>query len=154
MKIDLLKNKNVFTDTSIKNDVTERFLRYVKIDTESSEESGTHPSTMTQFELARCLVNELKDMGIEDVYLDEQKCYVYGSLPGKRETEQVIGFIAHMDTAPAVSGHQVKPRIVEQYEGSKILLNSEKQIYLDPFDYPSLNDYIGQTLITTDGTTL
>ena len=154
MKIDLLKNKNVFTDTSIKNDVTERFLRYVKIDTESSEESGTHPSTMTQFELARCLVNELKDMGIEDVYLDEQKCYVYGSLPGNREADRVIGFIAHMDTAPAVSGHQVKPRIVEQYEGSKILLNSEKQIYLDPFDYPSLNDYIGQTLITTDGTTL
>ena len=144
----------IITNTTIRDDVTDRFLRYVKIDTESSEESGTHPSTMTQFDLARCLVNELKDMGIEDIYLDEQNCYVYGSLPGNREADKVIGFIAHMDTAPAVSGHQVKPQIVKQYDGKRILLNKEKQTYLDPVDYPSLNDYIGQSLITTDGTTL
>ena len=147
-------NQAIIMDTAVKDDVVDRFLRYVKIDTESSEETGTHPSTVTQFDLANLLVKELKDMGIQDVYLDEQNCYVYGSLPGNKETDKVIGFIAHMDTAPAVSGKNVKPHIVEAWDGQKILLNPEKQIYLDPVDYPGLNDYIGQSLIVTDGTTL
>ena len=90
------------------DDLFDRFMRYVKIETTSSEESGTSPSTPTQHDLAKVLYEELTALGAEDVYYDEDHCYVYGGLPGYGEA---LGFIAHMDTSPAVSGKDVKPRI-------------------------------------------
>lgn len=144
----------IFQNDSIKEDVMTRFLSYVKLDTKSSEESGQHPSTDTQFDLARLLFQELKEMGIEDVYLDEDKCYLYASLPGNNGSEISLGFIAHMDTSPAVSGQNVNPKVIESYDGERICLNENQNIFLDAIDYASLNDYLSQKLVVTDGTTL
>ena len=131
----------------------ERFINYVKIDTESNEDSTTCPSTDKQFNLAKILEKEMKEIGLVDVTLDENG-YIMGTLPSNTSKEvPTIGFIAHMDTAPAFSGNSVKPNFVE-YQGGDIILNKEKNIVLSPNDFKELNDYIGETLITTDGTTL
>ena len=135
-------------------ETTERFLRYVKIDTQSEEGHETTPSTQKQFDLARLLVSELTALGAEDVFLDEALCYVYAKIPANIETDcPKLGFIAHMDTSPAVSDENVTPVITENYDGSPIAMGSSGLV-LSPEDYPSLLDYVGQTIICTDGNTL
>ncbi len=135
-------------------DVITRFLEYIKIDTKSDEASKSSPTTKIQFDLAKKLVEELKGLGIDDVSVDEN-CYVIGTLPSNTDKKiPVIGFIAHMDTSPDMSGTNVNPQFVENYNGKDIILNKEKNIVLSPDDFPELNFYLGQTLITTDGTTL
>ena len=138
------------------SDVTERFLRYVSFDTQSEESSMSTPSTDRQLDLARALLQELRDMGASDVRMDEYG-YVYAAIPANRsELEQApaLGFIAHMDTAPAMSGRHVKPRIVEAYDGGDIVLNREFGITMRRADFPCLGECVGQDLIVTDGTTL
>ncbi len=136
--------------------VIENFLRYAAIDTESSEESEATPSTAKQHNLARVLVTQLEEMGAEEITYDEEHCYVYASIPASVgcEMSPVIGFIAHMDTSPAVTGAGVKPRIIENYDGKDILLNEEKQVVMKTADFPELTGYEGKRLIVTDGTTL
>ena len=124
--------------------LVERFLRYVKIDTQSDEETGRHPSTDKQRDLAVLLVSELKNIGLNVDY-DETSCYVYAYLPPK-DSDTDIGFIAHMDTSPAVSGKDVKPHIISNYNGCDDIL--------DPEEFPELKEHIGESLIRTDGTTL
>ena len=131
--------------------VTERFLRYVSFDTQSDEQSETCPSTDKQKRLGQALVEEMLAMGISDAYMDEHG-YVYGTVPGDKDLP-TIGLIAHMDTAPDASGADIKARIVE-HDGSDILLNLEKGIYLREADYPILKKSRGKHLIVTDGTTL
>ena len=136
--------------------VTERFLNYVKIDTQSREESSTSPSTLKQHELAELLVSELKEIGAEEITYDREHCYVYASVPASKgmEDKPVLGFIAHMDTSPAVSGQNVKPQMIRNYDGGDILLNKEQNIVMRTADFPELTDYVGKNLIVTDGTTL
>ena len=134
--------------------VTDKFLRYVKIDTQSDEESTTFPSTEKQKDLGRLLYKELKEMGAENVSFDEKYGYVYAEIPETRKTDKVIGFIAHMDTSPETSGKDVKPKFVENYNGGDIILDANKEYVLSPEKYPEILDYVGKTLITTDGTTL
>lgn len=136
--------------------VIENFLQYVAIDTESSGESKTTPSTAKQHDLAKVLVSQLQEMGAEEITYDEEHCYVYASIPASVGCEMapVIGFIAHMDTSPAVTGAGVKPRIIEDYDGEDILLNEEKQVVMKVADFPELASYKGKRLIVTDGTTL
>ena len=119
-----------------------RFLRYVEYDTQSDEDSGTSPSTAKQYHLATQLAYELRHLGAEVDY-DKEHCYVYAVLPGE---EPALGFIAHMDTSPAVSGADVKPRIIDSYDGS------DPSLTVDAF--PELRNHMGETLIATDGTTL
>ena len=136
--------------------VIENFLKYVKIDTQSAEGTEASPSTAKQHNLAKILVSQLKEMGAQEVTYDEAHCYVYATVPASHGCEgaPVIGFIAHMDTSPAVTGDGVKPRIVENYQGGDILLNEEKQIVMKVADFPELPSYKGKRLIVTDGTTL
>ena len=134
--------------------VTDKFLRYVKIDTQSDEESTTFPSTEKQKDLGRLLYKELKEMGAANVSFDEKYGYVYAEIPETRKTDKVIGFIAHMDTSPETSGKDVKPKFVENYNGGDIILDANKEYVLSPEKYPEILDYVGKTLITTDGTTL
>ena len=136
-------------------DVLDRFLRYVKIDTQS-EENGLHPSTRKQFDLARLLTSELKAMGASDVSLDEDYCYVYALIPsnlpeGKHAPS--VGFLAHMDTSPAVSGAAVKPRVVK-FTGEDIDLGGDGKVLLSLRDFPYMEAFIGQDLVVTDGSTL
>ena len=131
--------------------VTERFLKYVSFDTMSDEFSETCPSTEKQKLLGAALVEEMKEMGISDAFMDEHG-YVYGTVPGD-PTLPTIGLIAHMDTAPACSGANIKPRIVE-YQGGDLCLNEELNIVMKAADYPGLKRSIGKHLIVTDGTTL
>ncbi len=133
--------------------VYQRFLRYAKINTISDSKSETFPSTKMQFDLAKVLVEELKSIGIEDAQLDEN-CYVMGSLKGNVQNAPSIGLIAHMDTSPEFSGENVKPKIIEVYDGEDIVLNPELGIVMKVSDFPYLKDFKGQKLITTDGTTL
>lgn len=136
--------------------VIERFLEYVKIDTQSSEESSTMPSTLKQHDLAGLLERQLREMGAQEIVYDKEHCYVYASVPASAGCEEapVIGFIAHMDTAPAVTGTGVKPRIIENYDGEDIVLNEEKQVIIRVVDFPELASYRGKRMIVTDGTTL
>lgn len=138
--------------------VVDKFLKYVTIDTQSDEDSTTSPSTEKQKDLARLLMGELKEMGASDVRMDEEYGYVYATIPSTLKEEgkevPVIGFIAHMDTSPAVSGKDVKPRIVENYDGKDIVLNQELNIILPVEENPELLEYEGKKLIVTDGTTL
>jgi tripeptide aminopeptidase len=135
-------------------DVLERFLRYVKIDTQSANHSATYPSTLKQLDLSRLLVDELHELNLEDVRLDEYG-YVTATLPSNvSQPTPTIGFIAHVDTSPAASGKDVKPHLVENYDGNNIVLNQEQSIYLSPADSPDLTRHIGETLVVTDGTTL
>lgn len=134
--------------------VIERFLRYVKIDTESEFDFETCPSTSKQLDLARLLTEELETMGMQDVSLDENG-YVMATLPANTAREvPVIGWIAHMDTSPDMSGKGVNPQWVENYDGGDIVLNPDKNVILSPIDFPELKLYQGQPIITTDGTTL
>lgn len=132
------------------------FLRYIQIDTQSEETSMTAPSTAKQHHLARLLTAELSAMGAEEIVYDEEHCYVYATIPASEgfENNVIIGFIAHMDTSPAVSGRGVKARIVEQYDGKDILLNQEKDVILRTEEFPEIKAYAGKDLIVTDGTTL
>lgn len=131
--------------------VTERFLRYVSFDTQSDEESTTCPSTSKQKLLGAVLVEEMRQIGIADARMDENG-YVYGTVPGDKSLP-IIGLIAHMDTSPDASGANIKAKIVA-YDGSDVLLNQEKGIYLREADYPILKNSRGKHLIVTDGTTL
>ncbi len=133
--------------------VRERFLRYVAFDTQSNPKSGFHPSTEKQKKLGEILVEELAAMGVSQVSMD-QYGYVYAAIPPSKglENEPVIGWIAHMDTAPDCSGANVKPRVVENYDGGEIFLNDG--IVMSPSEFPHLLDYVGNDLIVTDGTTL
>ena len=131
--------------------VKDRFLRYVSFDTQSCEESETCPSTAKQKLLGAALVEEMKEMGISDAFMDENG-YVYGTVPGD-PTLPTIGLIAHMDTAPDASGANIRAREVA-YPGGDILLNAEQDIWMKASDYPNLKRHIGKHLIVTDGTTL
>lgn len=136
--------------------VTENFLRYVKIDTQSREEFSDHvPSTEKQRDLAKLLYQELVDMGASEVRYDEEHSYVYAVIPPNQEMEvPAIGFIAHMDTSDAVSGENVSPRIIENYDGQDIVLNEELSIVTRVAEFPMLKDCVGKSLIVTDGNTL
>ena len=135
--------------------VIERFIRYVKIDTQSIHKSTTYPSTAKQLNLARLLVDELQELGLKDAAMDGFG-YVTATLPANIDQAgvPVIGFLAHMDTSPDLSGTNVNPQFIEDYDGGVITLNAEKGILMDPEEFPDLKKYIGKTLITTDGTTL
>lgn len=132
------------------------FLQYVKIDTQSDEASSTTPSTQKQHDLAGLLVQQLKGMGASEITYDSEHCYVYASIPASAgcETAPVLGFVAHMDTSSAVSGEEVKPQIVENYDGRDIVLNQEENIVLKVSEFPEIVQYQGQDLVVTDGTTL
>ncbi len=133
--------------------ILDRFLRYVSIDTQSNEESESQPSTEKQWNLLRMLRDELQAMGVEAT-LDEFG-YVMGSIPSNIEAKvPAVGFIAHVDTAPDASGADVKPQIVEKYDGGEIALAGVPGLALKPSEFPEMLHYVGQTLITTDGTTL
>ena len=131
-----------------------RFIKYAKVYTTSDEDSTTTPSTQRQKNLAKILVEDLKEIGIDNAYMDDNS-YVYGFVPANTDKIcNTIGFIAHMDTAPAASGENVKPQIHKNYNGEDIILNKEKNIFLSIKEFPYLKDQIGKTLITADGTTL
>lgn len=134
--------------------VVERFLKYVKYHTTSNENSNTFPSTEGQLIFARELAKELKELGLSEVEVDENG-YVTALFPANTDKKiPTIGFIAHMDTSPDMCGKDVKPQIIENYDGNDIVLNKEKGIILSTSEFPELKNYIGKTLITTDGTTL
>ena len=132
----------------------ERLLKYVKVHTTSDPNSGTHPSTLRQFDLAKILVEELKELGLTDAHVDEH-CYVYATLPATpgQESAAPLGLIAHMDTADDASGENVRPQIHENYDGEAVTLPATGTV-LDPKVFPLLREMKGQTLITTDGSTL
>jgi len=133
--------------------VIDRFLKYVTFDTQSSEDSGTTPSTPGQRVFAEALVKELQEIGLEDVTLDD-KCYLMATLPSNTDKElPAIGFISHLDTSPDMSGTNVDPHIVF-YEGGDIALCEEEQIVLSPKMFPEMNDYKGEDIIVTNGKTL
>ncbi len=134
--------------------LTERFLKYVGFDTRSSEESGVTPSTPGQMVFARYLKGELEAMGLEEVTLDENG-YLFATLPANMEKQvPVVGFIAHLDTSPDISGKDVSPRIVRGYDGKDIVLSGKEHVVLSPVQFPELLDHVGEDLIVTDGTTL
>lgn len=134
--------------------LVERFIKYVKYNTTSDETSNTCPSTKTQLDFGKVLAEECKAIGLKDVTIDENG-YVMAVLPSNcNENVPVIGFIAHMDTSPDMSGKNVNPQIIENYNGEDIVLNKEKNIVLSPKIFPNLAQCAGDTLITTDGTTL
>ena len=134
--------------------IIERFLSYVQIDTESVEDMECFPSTAKQKKLGELLVSELKALGASDVSMDEYG-YVFATIPATTTNNvPTIGFVAHMDTAPALTGANVKPRIVENYDGQDIILNKEHEIVLSVAKYPDLLKYTGKDLIVTDGMTL
>lgn len=137
-------------------ELTERFLRYVKIDTQSQDGQDMTPSTKKQHDLARVLYGELKEIGARDVYYDKKNCYVYGRIPASKgaTNKKILGLIAHMDTSDAVSGKDVKPRIVKKYDGRDIVLNKTQNVVLSPKVFPELKNHKGEDLIVTDGTTL
>ena len=134
--------------------VIERFLKYVTFDTQSDESTGVTPSTPKQMVFAKYLKEELEALGLEEITLDEQG-YLYATLPANTDHEvPVIGFIAHMDTSPDMSGANVKPRIVKEYDGTDIVLSEEDNIVLSPRQFPELLNHKGEDLIVTDGHTL
>ena len=133
----------------------DRFLQYVKFDTQSDEQTNLWPSTPGQMIFAQYLESELRDLGLEDITLDDNG-YLMATLPANTDKSDVptIGFIAHLDTSPDMSGHNVSPRIVQNYDGGDIVLNREQGIVLSPEQFPELAHYVGEDLIVTDGTTL
>jgi len=137
-----------------KQHIINRFISYVTIDTESDPESNTTPSSKKQWDLANKLAKELKDIGLEEVTIDEN-AYIMATLPSNIDQEvPTIGFISHFDTSPDFTGANVKPQIIENYDGKDIILNAAENIVLSPDYFEDLKLYKGQTLITTDGTTL
>jgi peptidase T len=138
----------------MKNEILDRFLRYIKIDTQSDESSTNYPSSEKQRVLGNLLIDELKALGLKDVTVDKYG-YIMATLPSNTSKKvPVIGFLAHMDTSPDMSGENIKPRIIENYDGSDIVLNREKQLVMTTREFPELKKYVGQTIITTDGNTL
>lgn len=134
--------------------VVDRFLKYVAVDTESVEDAACFPSSEKQKNLAKMLVEELKELGAQNPRMDEYG-YVYATIPATSDKKvPVLGFLAHMDTSPAISGANVKPRIVKNYDGGEIMLNEKEQISMDAGMFPSLSHNVGKDLIVTDGTTL
>ncbi|KAF0141447.1 MAG: peptidase T, partial [Stygiobacter sp.] len=141
-------------DSNYKFTCVDRFLKYVKVDTQSNEDSETFPSDPKQLELSRQLVDELKQIGLVDAEIDEYG-YVMATLPSNTEKNvPVIGFISHVDTSPAVSGKDVNPIIHKNYQGGDIVLPKDPTKIIDAANNPELNDMIGMDIITTDGTTL
>ncbi len=137
-----------------KQHIINRFISYVTIDTESDPESNTTPSTKKQWDLANKLVEDLKDIGLEDISIDEH-AYIMATLPSNIDQKvPTIGFISHFDTSPDFTGANVNPQIIENYDGKDIILNASENIILSPDYFEDLKQYKGQTLITTDGTTL
>ncbi len=137
-----------------KKHITDRFISYVTIDTESDPESNTTPSTAKQWDLANKLVEELTHIGLEDISIDEN-AYIMATLPSNIDNEvPTIGFISHFDTSPDFTGANVRPQIIENYDGKDIVLNKSENIILSPDYFEDLKLYKGQTLVTTDGTTL
>lgn len=134
--------------------VIDRFIRYIKIDTQSARKADTYPSTKKQLNLAKLLVEELKALGLDGAAMDEYG-YVTATLPANIDHDApVVGFLAHMDTSPDLSGEGVNPQFMEDYDGDMVVLNEEKQITMSPEEFPDLKKYVGKTLIMTDGTTL
>lgn len=134
--------------------LVDRFIKYVKIDTRSDANSKTVPSTQSQVEFARMLVVDLKEMGLEEVEYNPENSFVTATLPANTEKDvPTVGFIAHVDTADFES-ENIQPQFVEDYDGEEIVLNEDEKIVLSPKAFPNLKNYIGKTLITTDGTTL
>ncbi|HIR73223.1 MAG TPA: peptidase T [Candidatus Coprenecus pullicola] len=134
--------------------IIDRFLRYVAFDTASNPDSQSQPSTNKQFALLEQLRKELQDMGVEQVEVDKNG-YLMATIPSNIDKDiPAVGFISHVDTSPDAPGSGIRPRIVENYDGRTIILNEAKGIELNPEEFPELKDYIGQTIITTDGTTL
>jgi len=141
---------------NIDNDaLLKRFMSYIKIDTQSDDNiTDAFPSTEKQFVLANLLVEELKSIGLADVTVDEYG-YVMATIPSNTNKKvPTIGFLAHMDTSPDMSGKDVNPRVIDDYNGDEIVLNKDLNIILSPNDFPELLDYKGKSLIVTDGTTL
>ena len=131
-----------------------RFVKYAKVHTTSSEDSETVPSTEIQKDLGKVLVEDLKEIGLSDAYMDD-KGYVYATLKANTDKNlKKIGFIAHMDTSPAASGENVNPQIHRNYDGGDIVVNKEKNIVLSPNEFSILSEKLGKTIITSDGTTL
>ncbi|MFN8605828.1 MAG: peptidase T [Romboutsia timonensis] len=133
--------------------VVQRFLKYVTFDTTANPNNSNCPSSEGQRVFANYLVEELKSLGLEDAHVDENS-YVMATLRGNTEGVETIGFISHLDTAPDVTGKNVKPKIIKNYDGKDIVLNEELNIITSPKDYPDLKKFIGEDLIVTDGTTL
>ena len=133
--------------------IVERFLKYVSFHTTSDENTNMTPSTPGQMEFARYLADELKQIGLKEVTLDDNG-YIMATLPATCDGKPVIGFIAHMDTAPDASGKNIQPRIVKAYDGKDIILNEKENIVLEPFKYPEILHYTGQDIIVTNGKTL
>ena len=134
--------------------LVEKFLQYVKIDTTSDSKSQSCPSSEIQWDLAKVIVKDLEEIGLVDISLDENG-YIMGTLPSNTQKDiPTIGFIAHMDTAPSFNGKDIKPRIIENYDGNDIILNSDLNISMTVKDFPELKKYVNQRLIVTDGTTL
>ena len=133
--------------------VVQRFLKYVTFDTTANPNNSNCPSSEGQKVFANYLVEELKSLGLEDAHVDENS-YVMATLKGNKEGVETIGFISHLDTAPDVTGKNVKPKIIKNYDGKDIVLNEELNIITSPKDYPDLKKFIGEDLIVTDGTTL
>ena len=139
---------------TMKEKILEHFLRYVKTDTQSKPDSSQFPSTEKQLQFAKMLVADLKNAGLTDISLDK-KGYVMATLPSNVDFKvPVIGFLAHMDTSPDMSGTNVNPQVVNKYNGGDILLNKSSGLTLKTDDFPEIKQYKGQTIITTDGTTL
>ncbi|WP_438348682.1 peptidase T [Paenibacillus sp. FA6] len=138
----------------MKQELIERFISYAKVDTQSNEDMDTCPTTAGQLTLARMLLDELQTIGMDEITMDENG-YVMATLPSNSEKQvDTIGFLAHLDTATDFTGTNVNPQIIEHYSGQNITLNESLNIVLSPSDFPSLEEYTGHTLITTDGTTL
>ncbi|HEY9569917.1 MAG TPA: peptidase T, partial [Metalysinibacillus sp.] len=136
----------------MKEQVIERLIRYTKIDTQSDAASSTTPSTQKQFDLLHVLRDELKDIGLTDITLDEHG-YLFATLPSNTTKEvPTLGFLAHVDTATDYTGTNVQPQRIDNYDGGDIQLNAD--LVMSPAEFPELKNYVGQTLITTDGTTL
>lgn len=135
--------------------VLERFLNYVVVETTSDPYAESFPSTKSQLDFGHTLMEEMKELGLTDVTQDEYG-YVFGTIPSTVPDYKgkILGLIAHMDTAPAASGKNIKPRVIKNYDGAEIVLNAEKKIVMKPEDFPSLKQYVGQNLVVTDGLTL
>lgn len=138
----------------MKEELLKRFLKYISIDTQSDENSETYPSTDKQFDLAKVLEKELIDLGLQNVSLDGNG-YIMATLPSNMDKQvPVIGFISHMDTSPDMPGNASTARLINNYDGKDIVLNAENNVVLSPSDFSEMLEYVGQTLIVTDGTTL
>lgn len=134
--------------------VRDRLIRYARVDTQSARVSDTVPTTKKQFDLARMLRDELMKIGAADVWLDEEKCVLYGRVPATAEGGMAFGLVTHMDTAPDAPGANCRPWVLEGYDGGDILLNPGQGIAMSPREFPNLKNYVGQDLVLTDGTTL